>query len=176
MQRSSCSKGCRQPQLHRPESLILDACGAASAKETIGRRNSLPNESARRDLTALCSCDSNPPLHEDSDECLKHLKYCWEELREARTACSFPPQDGQTSPHRSPYLSSGTELNHTNLSPCGSYPNGTPRPAHFEAIEPHFMSCFDTTYMRRIVRAGRCRCGNRVGSPKERPARGRAGL
>ena len=92
-------------------------------------------------------------------------------MREARTACSFPPQDGQTSPHRSPYLSSGTELNHTNLSPCGSYPNGTPRPAHFEAIEPHFMSCFDTTYMRRIVRAGRCRCGNRVGSPKERPAR-----
>ena len=93
-----------------------------------------------------------------------------------RTACSLPPQDGQTSPQRSPYLSSGTELNHTNLSLCGSYPNGTPRPAHFEAIEPHFMSFFDITYMRRIVRTGRCRCGNRIGSPKDKPALSGTGL
>lgn len=30
--------------------------------------------------------------------------------------------------------------------------------------------------MRRVVRAGRCRCGNRVGSIEERPARSCAGL
>lgn len=176
LQRSSCSKYPRHPLTHRPESLILDVCGAASARETIGRQNSLPTASVKSDLTALCSCDSNPPLHEDPAECLKHLKYGRGVLVAVRTVCSLPPQDGQTNPQRSPNLSSGTELSHTNLSPRGSYPNGTPCPLHFEPMGPHFMSWLDTTYMRRIVRAGGCHCGNRVGSLKERPARRRAGL
>lgn len=59
---------------------------------------------------------------------------------------------------------------------AGHIRTARPVPRILKPWDTSLFTLFKTTYMRRVVRAGRCRCGNRVGSIEERPVQSCAGL